>query len=291
MKKSVAARLREVALSFFILLSSHAILSATEGGTSLPETNREPIQAKLVEFTAFDDTQQLYFEFVPEAFDDNNPTTLSIALHGHGSDLGQIFNGVHAEFNAVLDVASLHNAIVVSPQYRGRTSWMGPAAEKDVVQIITEQKQKRRVDRVLITGASMGGSSTFTFSVLHPELVDGVVSMNGTANHLEYENFQDAISESYGGTKSDIPMEYKNRSAEYFPEKLLGKPIAITLGTQDTVVQPDSARRLANVISKIGGDVLLIERKDEGHRTNYSDAREALEYVFKSLDAKVPAIE
>ena len=59
-----------------------------------------------------------------------------------------------------------------------------------------------------------------TFAAIHPERVDGVASMNGTANHLEYENFQDAIAESFGGTKAKIPREYKKRSAEYWPERL-----------------------------------------------------------------------
>ena len=284
MKKHTVTRLRTVILFFVLLLSGSSAILADDIGTPLPETNREPVQATLIEFVAFDNTKQFFLEFVPETFDEGHTTTLIVALHGHGSDMGQIFNGVHGEFNAILDVAPLHNAIVVSPQYRETTSWMGPAAEKDVVQVITEQKQKRRIDRVVMTGASMGGSSTFTFSVLHPELVDAVVSMNGTANHLEYENFQDAISKSYGGTKSEIPMEYKSRSAEFFPERFLGKPLAITIGTQDTIVPPDSARRLANTVRIIGGDVLLIERENEGHRTSYSDAREALEFVFKALD-------
>ena len=256
-----------------------------------PETNRPLIQASLCNFTAFDDTEQSYLEHIPNGFDETKKTTLIVALHGHGSDLGQIFNGVHAEYNAVLDVAANHNAIVVSPQYRGTTSWMGPAAEKDVVQIIAEQKSKRRIDRVLITGASMGGSSSLTFAALHPELVDAIVAMNGTANHLEYEHFQDAISESYGGSKDRIPQEYKKRSAEYFPENFLGKSVAITLGTLDTVVEPDSARRLALILKKIGVDVLLIEQENEGHRTVYIDAKNALEYVFNKLDAPDESIQ
>ncbi len=268
-----------------LVFSSLSILplDANENA-QLPETNRPSIEASLCVFRAFDDTEQQYFEYLPGNYDESKTTTLIVALHGHGSDLGQIFNGVHAEFNAVLDVAANHNAIVISPQYRGTTSWMGPAAEKDVEQIIVEQKEKRKIDRVLITGASMGGSSSLTFASLHPELVDAVVAMNGTANHLEYERFQDAISDSFGGSKIEIPMEYKKRSAEYFPEKFLGKTLAITLGSLDTVVEPDSARRLALVLKKIGGDVLLIERENEGHRTGYSDARSALEYVFNKLD-------
>ncbi len=274
-----------------ILVSFSAVSFAETDEDQLPESNRPPTEATLCNFNAFDNTEQSYLEHVPNNFDEKKTTTLILALHGHGSDLGQIFSGVYAEFNAVLDVASSHNAIVVSPQYRGTTSWMGPAAEKDVVQIINEQKAKRRIDRVLITGASMGGSSSLTFTAIHPELVDAVVAMNGTANHLEYEHFQDAITESFGGTKREIPDEYKKRSAEYFPESFRGKITAITLGTLDEIVEPDSAKRLAAVVTKIGGDVLVVERENEGHRTRYSDARDALEYALNALDSISVSVE
>ncbi|MBR4976949.1 MAG: alpha/beta hydrolase fold domain-containing protein, partial [Thermoguttaceae bacterium] len=168
--------------------------------------------ATRVEFAAFDGTTQRYFERLPENFDPRRPTTLLIALHGHGSDGAQIFLGKYAEFNALLDVAAERGAIVVSPDYRDRTSWMGPAAENDVAQIVAEQKDKRNINRVVVSGASMGGSSALTFAVRRPDLIDGVISINGTANHLEYEKFQDAISASFGGSKTEIPLEYKNRS-------------------------------------------------------------------------------
>lgn len=207
-----------------------------------------------------------------------------IALHGHGSDGAQIFLGQYAEFNALLDVAAERGAIVVSPDYRDRTSWMGQAAENDVAQIIAEQRDKRNISRVVISGASMGGSSALTFAVRRPDLIDGVVSINGTANHLEYEKFQDAISASFGGSKTEVPLEYKNRSAEYFPERLIEKPSAFTLGGRDEIVPPNSAKRLAETLQKIGGDVLLLYRPEGGHSTTYDDVRAAAEFVFNALE-------
>ncbi|MBR4832742.1 MAG: prolyl oligopeptidase family serine peptidase [Thermoguttaceae bacterium] len=240
--------------------------------------------ATWVGFVAFDGTPQRYFERLPENFDPKRPTTLLIALHGHGSDGAQIFAGKYAEFEALLDVAKERGAIVVSPDYRDRTSWMGPAAEKDVAQIIAEQRDKRDITRVVISGASMGGSSALTFAVRRPDLIDGVISINGTANHLEYENFQDAISASFGGSKTAVPLEYKNRSAEYFPERLTEKPSAFTLGGRDEIVPPNSAKRLAETLEKIGAPVLLLYRPEGGHSTTYDDVRAAAEFVFDALE-------
>ena len=72
--------------------------------------------------------------------------------------------------------------IMVCPDYRAKTSWMGPKAEADVLQIIAELKKQYKIDKVFVCGGSMGGSSALTFTAMHPDLVDGVVSVNGTAN-------------------------------------------------------------------------------------------------------------
>lgn len=244
------------------------------------------IHANFIEIESSDGHKIPYFEYVPTTYSLNDYSTLIISLHGHGSNCGQIFNGAHNEYIATNDFAKLHNSVVVSPEYGSDTSWMGPKAEKDLLVVLAEQKSKRRYDQIIISGASMGGSSALTFAALHPELIDGVVAMNGIANHFEYENFQDAISDSFGGSKSKVWSEYKKRSPEYFPENFKGIPIAITLGSLDTIVPPDSARRLAHTIKKIGGDVLLIERVDVGHTTPYEEAYRAFEYVFNTLEIK-----
>ncbi|MCA9099174.1 MAG: alpha/beta fold hydrolase [Planctomycetaceae bacterium] len=233
-----------------------------------------------VPFTAkFDGTEQRYVQLLPADFNAANDNTLLIALHGHGSDRWQFVRDNRDECKGARDVALKYGAIYVSPDYRAKTSWMGPAAEADLVQIIELLKAKYRIRRVLLCGGSMGGSSSLTFTALHPDLIDGVASLNGTANHLEYEQFQDAISASFGGSKQKIPDEYKRRSAEYWPEKFT-MPLAITTGGKDTLVPPESAIRLAKIVSKLQPNVLLIHRPEGGHSTNYDDTVAAVEYLF-----------
>jgi pimeloyl-ACP methyl ester carboxylesterase len=226
-----------------------------------------------------DGSTQHYVVLLPEGFDRETPHDVLIALHGHGSDRWQFIQQQRDECRAARDVGAERRMIFVSPDYRAKTSWMGPKAEADLVQVIEELKARYRVARVFLCGGSMGGTSCLTFAALHPEGIDGVASMNGTANHLEYENFQEAIRESFGGTKAEIPEEYKRRSAEYWPERFT-MPVGITAGGQDTSVPPESVLRLAGVLKKIGRDVLLIYRDDVGHTTRYEDGRAILEYVI-----------
>jgi pimeloyl-ACP methyl ester carboxylesterase len=233
-----------------------------------------------VSFTAAcDGSTQYYVLMKPPAFSTEENCDLLIAFHGHGSDRWQYAKDPRDECRVARDVALKHGMLFVSPDYRAKTSWMGPKAEADVLQIIGELKQQYRIGRVLLCGGSMGGTSCLSFAAMHPEIVDGVASMNGTANLLQYDNFQSAIQASYGGTKAEIPEEYKRRSAEYWPERLT-MPIGITLGGKDKSVPPDSVRRLAAVLKTLGRDVLVIDREEAGHSTNYADGEAVLEFVI-----------
>ncbi|NOS69197.1 MAG: prolyl oligopeptidase family serine peptidase [Verrucomicrobia bacterium] len=255
-----------------VLLLALANLAAAFGGTN---------ETADVAFTAaVDGTEQRYVMVLPAGFKREQPYDVLIALHGHGSDRWQFVRDQRDECRAARDIAATHGMIFVSPDYRAKTSWMGPKAEADLVQIIGELKKTHRISRVFLCGGSMGGTASLTFAALHPELADGVAAMNGTANLVEYAGFADAIVESFGGSKSAIPDEYRKRSAEFWPERF-NMPVGITAGGKDDVVPSQSVVRLANDLKARGHDVLLIHREDGGHSTTYADARDILEFVSR----------
>ena len=235
-----------------MLLASHAALHA------------EP--QDMVFKSALDGTEQRYVELLPDSFDPMMVQDVLIAFHGHGSDRWQFIKDARGECKGLRDVAAKYGLIFVSPDYRAKTSWMGPAAEADVVQIIAELKTRHHVNRVFIAGGSMGGTAVLTFAALHPDLVAGVCSLNGIANLLEYEKFQDARTASYGGSKAEKPDEYQKRSAELWPEKFT-MPISLTTGGKDEVVPPASVLRLAETLKQAKRKVLSIHRETGGHST------------------------
>lgn len=244
----------------------------------------EPIDR---EFTAdADGSTQRYIELQPVGFDPASKVDVIVALHGHGSDRWQYVRAERGECRGVRDVAAQRGMLMISPDYRAKTSWMGPAAEADVVQLITLLRDRYRVRRVYLAGGSMGGTSALIFAALHPDLIDGVLSENGAANMVEYDRFQEAISASYGGSKNERPDEYRKRSPELAPDKLT-MPLAFTVGGRDTIVPPDSVRRLARKLKETGReDVLLIDRPDGGHATDYDDTVRALEFVIRQVEAR-----
>ena len=233
-----------------------------------------------------DGTTQKYVQILPEKFNKSNQVDIIIGLHGHGSDRWQFAKHNRGECKAFRDIANKYKMIAVSPDYRARTSWMGPAAEADLMQIIKELKTKFKVGKIYLCGGSMGGTATLTFTALHPDLIAGAAALNGHANLLEYKNFQDAIAESFGGNKKDAFAEYKKRSAEYWPGKFT-MPIAFTTGGKDTSVPPASVHRLVKTIKIFNPNVLLIHRPQTGHSTDYADSFAAYEFMITGK-AQIP---
>ena len=245
---------------------------------------QEPVD---IAFTAsYDGSTQRYVVMLPQGFDPRKPADLVVALHGHGSDRWQFVRNDRDECRALRDAGGRSGMIYLAPDYRAKTSWMGAAAEVDMLQILDGMRKKYSLRHVIVCGGSMGGSSALTFAAMHPDRVDGVVALNGTANHVEYEGFQDAIARSFGGTKAEVPEEYRRRSAELQIERLT-MPIAVTVGGRDTTVPPQSVRRLAQSLKEKCRPVLLVDRPDRGHSTDYADTTAAMQFVVDTL-ARLP---
>jgi pimeloyl-ACP methyl ester carboxylesterase len=183
----MAARLKSILVCVFAI----SLVSALCAG-----------QPRDVSFVAtYDQSEQRYVLLLPEAYDSAQSHDLLVCLHGHGADRWQFVQEERGEARAARVVATQQNMILVSPDYRATTSWMGPAAEADLVQIIHDLRKQHVLRRLVLSGASMGATSALTFTALHPDLVDGVVAFNGHANHLEYTNLQEAIQIAFGGNK------------------------------------------------------------------------------------------
>jgi len=268
------------------MLWCSAVVAQTQADKDSVSGFQEPQD---VEFIAkLDQTPQRYVLLLPSKFDDQKPHDLLIALHGHGSDRWQFVQQARPECSELRRIAAERQMIFLSPDYRATTSWMGPAAEADLLQILESLKGKYHLRHMIISGGSMGGTSALAFAALHPDKVHGVVALNGTANMVDYDMFQDAIQASYGGTKREKPDVYRSRSAEFFADRLT-MPVAATTGGRDTLVPPDSVLRLLAELKKQGRPVLSLHRPDGGHDTNAEDTSAALRFVLETLTKDSPS--
>ena len=271
------------------IVSGYASLAYCESSDLSDSSKQTESSGSRIEdrfFTArCDGSEQRYVLLYPQKWVSDTPHDLLVALHGHGSDRHQFIEEPRDECRASREFADTHHMLMVSPDYRAKTSWMGPQAEADLLQLLELLRAEFSIRHTIVSGGSMGGSSALTFAALHPDQLDAVVAMNGMANHLEYDQFQDAIAESFGGKKQDIPIEYKARSAEYFPERLT-MPIAVTTGGNDTLVPAASVTRLVHVLQILQHPILQIHQPDGGHSTNFDDAIQAFQFVYERIGVK-----
>ncbi len=239
-------------------------------------------------FTAtYDGSTQHYMQLLPTDFNAANQYDVVIALHGSGSDMTQYASNTRDECRATRDVAANHDMIMICPDYRGVGSWMNAAAESDVVQIIDDLKSDYHIGNVILTGASMGGASCLTFTALHPDVVNGVCSVNGLGNFVGYTtslpSLIDQIATAFGGYYSQNPSEYVYRSAINYSQSFT-MPMAITAGLQDTVVPAPSVLQLFSTVQNtnpVNPKTISFVQPNGGHSTDYCDNAVALEYVVQ----------
>ena len=233
-----------------------------------------------VEFTAsLDGSVQRYVKMLPEGFDAEKRHDVLIGLHGRGSDRWQYAKNERGECSGARDVAARFNMIYISPDYRGTDAGMNTQAEADLLQIISMLREEYRIGKVFLTGGSMGGISVLIFAARHPGLVHGAVSANGKADWLFRDPDDPAATTGDEQQKAD---RVDSRAPEFTPEEFT-MPVAFTVGGDDPVVPPDSVRRLYAKLQQLGKrDVLLIDRPNAGHATNYADTVASLEFVIRA---------
>lgn len=259
-------------------------LSATAQAIDADDQDRTSVVERTF-VASCDGSKEKYIEIKPTNF--RAGAGALIALHGHGSDRHQFAEQMRGECRAAREAAASRGMIFVSPDYRAKTSWMGPKAEADMLDILAELRAEHGITTFYFCGGSMGGTSALTFTALHPNLVAGVVAFNPLADHLSYTNFQEAISASFGGDKTTAHDVYYRRSAVNYPERFT-MPVSITIGGADRTVPPASARELAKKISFCRPDLIYFDEvAKRGHATDYASSKRALDEMFARVKAPV----
>jgi len=117
---------------------------------------------------------------VPEGYDGSEEVPLILALHfGWGEALPPNYSAVFLEILVEPALRDL-GAIIVAPLCPGR-SWTEPRAEEGVLALLEHVRDEYRidVDRVVVTGFSLGGMGTWYFASRYPELFSAAISMAG----------------------------------------------------------------------------------------------------------------
>jgi len=155
------------------------------------EAGRDPFARRRGDFkkayrSQVDGTLQPYRVFVPSSYDGSKPFPLVIALHGMGGDENSYFDFYKdgAGENAFKIEAERHGYIVACPKGREPASMYVGAAERDVIDVLSEVRRAYRIDldRIYMTGHSMGGFGTWSVAMNHPDLFAALAPIAGGGN-------------------------------------------------------------------------------------------------------------
>ena len=217
--------------------------------------------------SSFDETPQTYLvkDFRPR--EQTDAPLLVIYLHGAIAHQDQgMTAGIYGNvFGRLANELERLSAIYVCPEYRGG-SWMGPSAEADLVQIISNLRKQYRPGKIILIGGSMGGTSALIFAARHASELDGVIALcPATDVAAMYGAFSGQFKQSYGGSPSEVPAVYQERSARLHAEKLVTLPLVLIHGSADAVIPVEHSRNLVATLKELQARLKYLEVEGGNH--------------------------
>jgi predicted esterase len=199
-----------------------------------------------------DNTLQPYRVFVPSSYDGTKSYPLVIALHGMGGDENGIFDGyLIGGQSAVKTQAEQRGYLVACPKGRGTADMYLGKAEQDVLDVLADMRRAYKVDRVYLTGHSMGGYGTWSLAQAHPELFTALAPISG------------------GGNTAGMA-------------KIAAIPQYVTHGDADETVPVDRSREMVAAAKKAETEIVYNEVRGGSH---ISVAAPAFPEIFAFFDA------
>jgi dienelactone hydrolase len=161
---------------------------------------------------------QPYTVYIPDGYDPETPTPLSLHLHSLGSTSSE-----YAVLSPDLlrQLGEERNAIVLTPEGRGPGGWYHDEAELDVFEAWNDLATRYNIDfdRVTLSGYSMGAFGTFRLGGLYPDLFGKAFTVAGGAFDA-YEASTDRFIDNF----RNLPVLMWNGSND----KLVPAPVYTT---------------------------------------------------------------
>jgi predicted peptidase len=256
-----------------IAASVTVVAGSVSGAANVPASAASNLPAPRSESARHEETRTVGYDYLlslPEQYasEPARRWPLLVFLHGSGEcghDLNRVpVNGPPKFLRAGADLTPAERIaagrlarefIVVSPQCPDEgIAWL----DDDVVAVIDQVCARDRVDvnRIYLTGISMGGYGVWDLALHHADRFAAVVPISGGGSWLEALNALDGTAPHAGD--------------------LLRLPVWAVQGAKDDIVPPEEGRRLANALTKAGNTrVRLTIDPERGHdvwNSFYADA-------------------
>lgn len=206
-----------------------------------------------------DGASQPYLLYVPSGYDAQKRWPLLIFLHGYASDLSRA-NWADYMYSPTLErVCEREGVILLLPFGRSNTEFMG-IGESDVLKTIGLVRAEFSVDpdRILLSGASMGGSGAYSIACHRSDMFACVMVITARVDYYLWQRIaHDALPVF---KRAQIDADY----ALELLENLAHVPVLEFHGDLDRGFAAQ-ARRMKSLCDAAGVSCEVVEFKGEGH--------------------------
>ena len=202
-----------------------------------------------IEFISAYDGASDWFYYTP-----GDPARRTVVfLHGAFSDGTQIYTREDVRLFWLARVLKGGHPLL-SLNMRG-TTYMNPATTADTTEVLAWARRELACREITFLGGSGGAFSALIYAMLHSEDLQGVVAL-GACDIVGWLRFLDqgqepilqrlaeSLREAYGGTPTQQPEVYGERSVLAHPERLM-MPVVLTMGECDALIPVAEARTVA----------------------------------------------
>ena len=203
---------------------------------------------------------QPYLLYVPSCHDGKRRLPLLIFLHGYAGDLNKVNWASYMYSPTLQEVCEKLGFVLVLPYARSNTEFMG-VGESDVLHVMGLVKKLVPIDddRVVLSGASMGGSGAYSIACHYPDLFAGVFTVTGRVDYYVWMKRPREMFPPFKQVQTDADY------ARYLLGNLLHVPVFIGHGTNDHLLEVKQSRLMAKLLRERKQSVEYVEFPDESH--------------------------
>ena len=239
-------------------------IARLKNAAATPEKTATGLQERAY-ISRIDGSPEPYVVYVPTTYTPDKEWPLLIFLHGYHPYL-TVTNWLDYMYcPAWQEVCEREGVLFMLPYGRSNTEFMG-IGESDVLAAIRYTQAEYRVDprRIVLSGASMGGSGAYSIACHRPDMFAAVMVIAGRADYYAW----------MGAAKESLPrfkqVQVDTDYARELTPNLRDVPVTVFHGGEDTLVPKTQSKTMVELLQKLGQKVDYIEHPGAGHNDTWT---------------------
>lgn len=169
-----------------------------------------------------------------------------VVLHGHGGHADELYTQKKYAFKYWYPPIKKHKLGIICFETQGN-GWMNEDVAYSMNKMLTYLKKEYNINKTIIAGGSMGGTSTLIYTLYYPKDANAIIANCAACNMTDYyhaidkdneikvlNDIRDTIKDRYKGTPETSPMYKKSNANEH--TEVFTMPIYVCHGNADELI-------------------------------------------------------